>query len=50
VGIVQPAGGEIRLQQGKLNEVKLRTATTDALTIAEHRLDRINRAAEVPPL
>jgi len=49
VGIVQPAGGEIRLQKGELNEVDLRTATADALTLAEHRPDRID-CAEVPPL
>ena len=34
----------------ELNEVDLRTATADALTFAEQRPDRIDRAAEVPPL
>src|SRR5450631_3259990 len=46
-GIVEPAGSEIRLQQGEFHEVDLRAAAADAFTFAEYRLDRIDGRGKI---
>jgi hypothetical protein len=45
--IVQQACSEIRLEQGELDEVHLRAAAADALTLIEYWLDIIDGSGEV---